>query len=240
MKSGADTEFLVEICTNVWHKLFMQSHWLDLLIAVAASIIAFLLVELWRKLANGGNTPDTSSHLFLFVLVFCLVFWAIYKKAAIDEGARQQQALPKDSSPVNPDEYGATAQSDLNGVGPKSKNSSNPAASRPLQQPITAVPTQPDPSTQAIVPKADPVEVVAKQAPPPVNSGVLHYHGPPVPYNGVVVFENLPKPRLKFNFDRSLWVLLIKLNPDGTKNVKMTSLKRGYQTSCDLGWEILN
>src|SRR5208282_1968486 len=36
--------------------------------------------------------------------------------------------------------------------------------------------------------------------PAPPHSGVRHYQGPPVPYGGVVVFDNLPKARLKFTF----------------------------------------
>jgi hypothetical protein len=67
---------------------------------------------------------------------------------------------------------------------------------------------------------------------------VLHYRGAPVPHGGTVVFDNLPKARLKFVFDHALWQLTIKPNPDGTKKVVLTSLAQGYQTSCDLGWEI--
>jgi rubredoxin len=70
------------------------------------------------------------------------------------------------------------------------------------------------------------------------RSGVRHYQGPPVPYGGVVVFDNLPKARLRFTFDGAAWRLIIKPNPDGTKKVILNSLKQGYQTSCDLGWEI--
>ena len=59
-----------------------------------------------------------------------------------------------------------------------------------------------------------------------------------MPYGGVVVFNNLPKARLRFTFDGAAWRLIIKPNPDGTKKVILNSLKQGYQTSCDLGWEI--
>jgi hypothetical protein len=55
----------------------------------------------------------------------------------------------------------------------------------------------------------------------------------------VVVFNNLPKARLKFSFDRSAWQPFISINPDGTKALTMTSQKQGYQTRCDVGWEIL-
>jgi hypothetical protein len=75
-------------------------------------------------------------------------------------------------------------------------------------------------------------------APAQSRSGVRHYQGPPVPFGGLVVFDNLPKARLKFTFDGTAWRLILKLNPDGTKKVTLSSLKQGYQTSCDLGWEI--
>jgi hypothetical protein len=71
------------------------------------------------------------------------------------------------------------------------------------------------------------------------RSGVLHYTGQPVPYGGVVVFDNLPRERLKFTFDRTAWQLILKPNPDGTKKAILNSLRQGYQTSCDLGWQIV-
>jgi len=80
--------------------------------------------------------------------------------------------------------------------------------------------------------------------PPPATpaaprSGVLHYQGPPVPHNGTVVFDHLPQARLKFTFDHQAWSLTIKANPDGTKRVTMISQAPGYQTNCDLGWEVV-
>ena len=71
------------------------------------------------------------------------------------------------------------------------------------------------------------------------RSGTLHYQGPPVPYNGVVVFDHLPQARLKFAFNHQAWSLTLKPNPDGTKKATLVSLVPGYQTSCDLGWEIV-
>jgi len=71
------------------------------------------------------------------------------------------------------------------------------------------------------------------------RSGILHYQGPPVPYNGVVVFDHLPQARLKFAFNRQAWSLTLKPNPDGTKKATLTSLMPGYQTSCDLSWEVV-
>jgi hypothetical protein len=84
---------------------------------------------------------------------------------------------------------------------------------------------------------------VAPSAPAPQlsqgRSGIRHYEGPPVPHGGTVVFDNLPKARLKFTFDNSLWQITIKPNPDGTKKVIMISRAQGSQSSCDLGWEIV-
>jgi hypothetical protein len=54
-----------------------------------------------------------------------------------------------------------------------------------------------------------------------------------------VVFDNLPKERLKFTFDHTLWQLTIRSNPDGTKKITMISLASGPQPRCDLGWEIV-
>jgi hypothetical protein len=71
------------------------------------------------------------------------------------------------------------------------------------------------------------------------RSGILHYQGPPVPYNGVVVFDHLPRARLRFIYDRQGWMLTIKVNPDGTKRVTLTSQKAGYQSYCDLSWEVV-
>jgi len=79
---------------------------------------------------------------------------------------------------------------------------------------------------------------IAPPSPPAPRSGILHYEGPPVPHNGTVVFDRLPRPLLKFNFDHQAWSLTIKVNPDGTKRVTMTSRKPGFQTNCDLGWEV--
>ena len=60
-----------------------------------------------------------------------------------------------------------------------------------------------------------------------------------MPYNGVVVFDHLPQARLKFAFNHQAWSLTLKSNPDGTKRATLISLAPGYQTNCDLGWEII-
>ncbi|MGA3160720.1 MAG: zinc ribbon domain-containing protein [Terracidiphilus sp.] len=97
----------------------------------------------------------------------------------------------------------------------------NPAAPTPAFHPTPASPVQlPAQNTQG-------------------RSGVRHYQGQPVPHGGTVVFDNFPKARLKFTFDHALWQLTIKSNPDGTKKITMISLAQGSQSSCDLGWEII-
>lgn len=101
----------------------------------------------------------------------------------------------------------------------------------------------PEPNQQTLQAAQPPESAATPQLPPSQSpaprSGVLHYQGSPVPYNGVVVFDHLPQARLKFTFDRQAWSLTIKTNADGTKKVTMISQASGYQTSCDLGWEIV-
>jgi hypothetical protein len=93
--------------------------------------------------------------------------------------------------------------------------------------------------TQQPEPESPPLQPPQPSVPASLHSGILHYQGPPVPFNGVVIFDHLPQARLKFNFDRQAWTLTIKPNPDGTKRVTMISQKQGYQTNCDLNWEIV-
>jgi len=123
-----------------------------------------------------------------------------------------------------------------------------------------AAPSLPSPTSRKPAPQAEapqnriqPAKEIARQpepvrpvSPPPIppapavqRSGIMHYQGPPVPYNGAAVFDHLPPARLKFSYDRQGWALTIKSNPDGTKRVTLTSLKPGYQANCDLGWEIV-
>lgn len=92
----------------------------------------------------------------------------------------------------------------------------------------------------AVRPPLSPVqEEIPHTAPAKDRSGVLHYYGSPVALGGTVVFDNLPEARLKFTYDHSGWQLIIKHNQDGTKWVTMISIKHGFQTRCDLGWEIV-
>jgi hypothetical protein len=148
------------------------------------------------------------------------------------QGATAQSAKPSSGAAPVPDALRTAPQSAL-------KSSQN---SIPLVQPLRfgssahGDPSAPTPVFQkpANMPQT-PLPWQTEQA----RSGVLHYQGPPVPHGGMVVFDKLPKARLKFTFDRTVWQLLIKLNPDGTKKVTLISLARGDQSSCDLGWEIL-
>lgn len=99
-------------------------------------------------------------------------------------------------------------------------------------------------STQGRAAVAPPASIMPPASPSTTmtaapRSGTLHYQGPPVAHNGEVVFDHLPHARLKFNFDHQAWSLTIKSNPDGTKKVTLISQAPGYQTSCDLGWEII-
>jgi len=111
-----------------------------------------------------------------------------------------------------------------------------------MQPPTPAITPQekPDAGTLAPTPQTAPPPVPdAEQAQGP-RTGTLHYQGPPVAYRGTVVFDNLPKARLKFTFDFSSWSLILKPNADGTKKAVLTSMRQGYQNNCDLRWEIIN
>jgi len=116
----------------------------------------------------------------------------------------------------------------------------NPDNEKP--EPVKApkpVPTRPVP-TPVPTPASRPPALPAP--PPPVaaapTSGVLHA-SVEVMQDGEVVFENLPKARLKFTFDRSAWKPTIHRQPNGTQTLVMRSLKPGVQRSCDVKWEIV-
>jgi hypothetical protein len=34
--------------------------------------------------------------------------------------------------------------------------------------------------------------------------------------------------------------MVIQINPDGTKKLILSSLKQGFQSTCDLGWQIVD
>ena len=127
------------------------------------------------------------------------------------------------------------------------------AAPEPVPSPNSApaVPIQTqDPSRSGHANPATPTpEMSVKRAPapppPPLpsaqgRSGVRRYQGPPVPHGGLVVFDNLPKARLRFTFDRAAWELILKTNPDGTKKAILISQAQGNQSRCELGWELID
>jgi len=123
-----------------------------------------------------------------------------------------------------------------------SKSQPESGATTPPYVSSTNTPPDPVPHPDATTPEpkiAPPSSSTPAATPAASRSGTLHYNGPPVAYNGVVIFDHLPEARLKFSFDHQAWSLTLKLNPDGTKRATLISLVRGYQTSCDLGWEII-
>jgi hypothetical protein len=109
----------------------------------------------------------------------------------------------------------------------------------PTPAPIAAPQAPSSPAVPGVNRQAVPPPIADVSQPQGERSGTLHYQGPPVAYRGTVVFDNLPKKRLKFGFDSSSWSLSIKPNADGTKKVTLTSLEQGYQTNCDVHWEII-
>jgi len=117
-------------------------------------------------------------------------------------------------------------------------------APKPIPAPLPLPPAQNSASGGHGNPAAPTPAFLPTPAPKPIQnvagrSGVEHYQGPPVPHGGQVVFHNLPKARLKFSFDNTAWRLTLKPNPDGTKEVILTSLIQGAQTNCDLGWQVV-
>jgi hypothetical protein len=89
-----------------------------------------------------------------------------------------------------------------------------------------------------------PLAQLQKLMPEPAksNTGVLHYHGPPVPTGGKVVFDlpNVAHEHLRLAYDRSKWERVMMRNRDDTGwVVVLTSDQLGYQTRCDLTWEIV-
>ena len=127
-------------------------------------------------------------------------------------------------------------------IRPEASATATPSlASKPVVPP-SHTPASPAPIKQ---PEQVTLQPLAQRSPPPPapvspRSGVLQYQGPPVPYNGQVVFDHLPVARLRFTFDHQAWSLTIKRNPDGTKKITLTSQKPGYQTTCDLTWEVVD
>jgi len=138
----------------------------------------------------------------------------------------------------------ATAYAPIAAPQPVPTSAPSSASSASKQTPSS---NQPGFGNQA-VPKPAPsvIRAPAILPPPPqfppvkARSGVRHYQGPPVPHGGSVVFDNLPKERLRFTFDRAAWELILKTNPDGTKKAILISQAQGSLSSCDLGWELID
>lgn len=74
-------------------------------------------------------------------------------------------------------------------------------------------------------------------APSGPSQGVLRCSGAPIPSHGRVVFSNLPREPLRFDWDRSAWQLMIQRQPNGDKQAVLTSLRPGIQTDCEIRWE---
>jgi cytoskeletal protein RodZ len=179
------------------------------------------------------------------ILVAACGFWAWREYSHRTEATTSQQP-PSKASAASITTPATTEQ-------PKPQVQSHPAATETTTSVPTSVPnpqvprTRTDTSlTSALTTESPQQAPVQPPVPAPVQisaevrSGALHYHGPPVPLNGEVVYDNLPKARLRFRFDRQAWNLTIKLNPDGTKRVTLISQKPELQTSCDLGWEMID
>jgi hypothetical protein len=111
------------------------------------------------------------------------------------------------------------------------------------QAAVTATPAAPANHPPPVTAAKNPPPVKPQPAPQtpagPPDHGVLHYSGPPVPFNGTVEFGDLPAEKLKFNFDQSIWgVLKIEKQPNGLKKLILHSKAQGVQTTCDGTWEI--
>ena len=212
-----------------------------------------------------GDRPKAKIGLAIAIAAVVLVAagggwaWYAYSHRPVSSAAKpsaeteQSQAQPPAQEPAS-SAPGTTVQPAKPPAG--SPEVTVPGAPRtppqpaPAPSPAPAPPIQPRSSSQSSHgnPTAPTPEFrappAAKTAPFPAqpaqpHAAVLHYHGPPVAHGGTVVFDNLPKARLKFTFDHAAWQLIIKTNPDGTKKVILSSLLQGYQSSCDLGWEIV-
>ena len=109
-----------------------------------------------------------------------------------------------------------------------SRDTAGPSAASPFQPEAEAL-TRP-----RVLDPAEPVELPAA-----VKSGMLEYHGPPVPKGGEVVFDGLPEARLKFTFDSTSWQPVIRRTADGGKHLILRSLKPGLQTECVVRWDIV-
>jgi hypothetical protein len=104
--------------------------------SLAAGIIVSVLMP---KPTKWLETHSLRWNIAVLIFVSGILFFSINHLVAIYEGSKQQPAQIGYSSPVNPNIQGAPAQSNLNGLTPKPKNTSNRTASN-LQEPSTEIP----------------------------------------------------------------------------------------------------
>jgi hypothetical protein len=106
------------------------------------------------------------------------------------------------------------------------------AASRPA----TAPPSPPVATT------APPVRTVLPASPvySGLRSGRLTYSGPPVPQNGVVVFNGLPAGAIRLVYDATRWRHRFAPGPGGTQRLILTYLKPGLEKKLEVTWSLEN
>jgi hypothetical protein len=187
-----------------------------------------------------------AAALVMLVLIGTGASWYIQHHTSVDNGANSQNAPSVASTkqsiqtvPVKPTSIpvSKTAAKTSQTVSPISTTSTNwkllhnqlklAVASNSSKLNQTGSVSDATPDFQASPPS------------PSSRSGMLHYNGNSVPYGGTVTFDDLPKERLKFSYDKTAWRIIVRLNADGTKKVILNSIKPGLQTSCNLGWQVV-
>ena len=228
-------------------------------VEVTVSLPAAAVAAIPAPTPVSGEWPKAKIGLAIGIAAAVLVAaggsWAWYAHAhrSVSSAALSVAQVQQSAAPLSAQEQASTPP-DTTAQAPKppagTSGTAVPEAPQAPSQPALNLNPAPQPqrpnSFGLTNPKA-PTPVFLKTPPPAplpgqteqARSGVLHYQGPPVLHGGTVVFDKLPKARLKFTFDHAAWQLVIKPNPDGTKKVTLISLAQGYQTSCDLGWEII-
>jgi len=208
-----------------------------------------------RKKSGAGIFIGIAAVVLLAAAAFW--GWRTYSQrsaATVAEapGQSSQPTAPVSTQPSSalPSEQSSPAAAAV----PDDLTKPTPADTTPLAPTPQPTPSKSPASSPVHTPSTTPVrapKIVAAPNPEPLpvpplaplptapRSGTFHYNGAPVPYNGQVVFDHLPSQRLKFAFDHQAWLLTIKVNPDGSKKVTLTSQKQGFQATCDLGWEIV-
>lgn len=103
--------------------------------------------------------------------------------------------------------------------------------------PVPAAADNHNVSTAAAAPIPMPPTTPTGTKPP--SSGDFHYQGPPISHGQTIVFGPLPAARVKLTYDHSLWQVILKTNPDGTKNAILISLAPYEQSNCDMHWDLI-